>query len=64
VQEVKVVITNSDGTLVEEGFAKPGAVGYEWLYTATQTNENLSGDRIEVFASDTPGNISEKVEEL
>jgi hypothetical protein len=51
VQEVKAVITNDDG------FAQPGVIGYEWLYTATQVNENLSGDRIEVFASDTPGNI-------
>jgi hypothetical protein len=50
--------------LVEEGFAQSDATGYEWLYTATQVNENLSGDRIEVFASDTPGNISEKVQEL
>jgi hypothetical protein len=36
----------------------------EWLYTATQLNENLSGDRIEVFASDTPGNISKQAQEL
>jgi hypothetical protein len=64
VREVKVVITNPDGTPVEEGFAKPGIAGYEWLYTATATNDDLSGDRIEVFASDTPGNISEKTAEL
>jgi hypothetical protein len=64
VREVKVVITNPDGTLVEEGFAKPEATGYEWTYTATATNDDLSGDRIEVFASDTPGNIAEKTAEL
>jgi hypothetical protein len=64
VQEVKVVITNDDGSLVEEGFAQPGILSYEWLYTATQVNENLSGDRIEVFASDTPGNISKQAQEL
>jgi hypothetical protein len=52
------------GSLVEEGFVQPDAAGYEWLYTATQMNENLSGDRIEVFASDTPDIISGKVQEL
>jgi hypothetical protein len=64
VKEVKIVITNPDGTLVEEGLAQPEAVGYEWTYTATARNESLEGDRIEVFASDTPGNISQKTEEI
>jgi hypothetical protein len=64
VKEVKVVITNPDGSLVEEGFATPGAVGYEWMYKATAANESLTGDRIEIYASDTPGNISVKTEEL
>jgi hypothetical protein len=58
VKEVKVVIRNHDGSLVEEGFAKQGAAGYEWTYTATSDNDVLDGDRIEVFASDTPGNIA------
>jgi hypothetical protein len=64
VREVKVVITNPDGTLVEEGFATPAPIGYEWTYTATVANDDLSGDRIDVFASDTPGNITEKTAEL
>jgi hypothetical protein len=64
VKEVKVVIINPDGSLVEEGFAQPAATGYEWTYTATATNSDLSGDRIEVFASDTPGNITEKTAEV
>jgi hypothetical protein len=64
VREVKVVITNPDGTVVEEGFAKPEPAGYEWTYTATATNDDLSGDRIDVFASDTPGNIAEKTAEI
>ncbi|MDR3268468.1 MAG: hypothetical protein LBT83_05320 [Tannerella sp.] len=64
VKEVKVVITNADGSLVEEGFATPGAVGYEWTYHATAENPDLAGDRIEVFASDMPGNITAKTEEL
>ena len=59
VREVKVSITNSDGTLVEEGAATPDAIGYTWTYTATQNNENLEGDRIEITASDLPGNVTQ-----
>jgi hypothetical protein len=58
VKEVKVVITNPDGSLVEEGYAQPEAAGYEWTYRATAVNDELEGDRIEIFASDIPGNIS------
>jgi hypothetical protein len=64
VKEVKVVISNSDGSPVEEGYAQPEAVGYEWTYKATAQNDNLEGDRIEIFASDTPGHIAHKTEEL
>jgi hypothetical protein len=62
VREVKVVITNPDGSIVEEGYAEAGALKYEWIYTATAANPGLAGDRIEVYASDMPGNIS-KAEE-
>jgi hypothetical protein len=58
VREVKVVISNADGSPVEEGYAKQEPTGYEWIYTATAGNDTLEGDRIEVYASDTPGNIS------
>jgi hypothetical protein len=58
VKSVLVRITNSDGSLVEEGAAVSDAVGYEWTFTATQTNASLSGDKIEIIASDIPGNIS------
>ncbi|MDR1865317.1 MAG: hypothetical protein LBR08_07070 [Bacteroidales bacterium] len=57
VKWVHVNITNSDGSPVEEGEALPDAIGYEWRYTATQNNDNLSGDRILISISDTPGNI-------
>jgi hypothetical protein len=63
VREVKVVITGADGAPVEEGFAVAEATGYEWTYTATTVNDNLAGDRIEVYASDLPGNIT-KAEEV
>jgi hypothetical protein len=61
---VKVVITNHDGSLVEEGYAQPEAIGYEWTYKATADNASLDGDRVEVYASDTPGNISQREQEL
>jgi ethanolamine utilization protein EutQ (cupin superfamily) len=64
VVEVKVVITNTDGSIVEEGYAKPEATGYEWTYTATVANASLEGDRIEVYASDTPGNIAKAEADL
>jgi hypothetical protein len=64
VREVKVVIINLNGSIVEEGFAVQEPTGYEWTYKATAANDSLDGDRIEIFASDTPGNISSKTEEL
>jgi hypothetical protein len=64
VKEVRVRITNADGTPVEEGVAQTDAIGYEWTYVATQTNESLAGDRIEIFVSDTPGNVTRAEREL
>ena len=56
VKEVKVTISNADGTLVEEGNATTDAIGYVWTYTATSANDTLEGDRIEISVSDIPGN--------
>jgi hypothetical protein len=64
VREVKVDITTPDGSLVEEGFAQAQATGYEWTYKATADNVDLDGDRIEIFASDTPGNITRAETEI
>ena len=61
VKEVKVTITNADGSLVEEGYASPDAIGYQWTYTATSVNDSLDGDRIEITVSDLPGNITQDV---
>jgi hypothetical protein len=58
VKSVTLRITNADGTPVEEGAAQPDPSGSRWTYTATQPNENLEGDKVEVFASDTPGNAA------
>jgi hypothetical protein len=56
VKYVKVRIINADGSLVEEGEAVLSA-GDLWIYTAVQNNENLSGDKIVITASDLPGNV-------
>ena len=64
VKEVKVTITNADGSLVEEGAATPDAIGYQWKYTATSANDDLDGDRIVITASDMPGNISKEEQTL
>jgi hypothetical protein len=61
VKSVHVRISNADGTIVEEGYATQG-IGNLWTYVASQDNDSLEGDKIEVFASDLPGNIT--VEEL
>lgn len=57
VKSVHVQISNSDGSLVEEGEAVNSA-GNLWIYTAAQNNENLDGDKIVITASDLPGNIT------
>ena len=59
VKEVKVAITNADGSLVEDGNATPDAIGYQWTYIATSTNNSLDGDKIEITVSDLPGNVTQ-----
>ena len=62
VAAVKVIINNADGSLVEQGNAK--LQGIEWVYTATVKNDDLSGDKITIQATDIPDNLSEKTETL
>ncbi|MDR1336473.1 MAG: hypothetical protein LBK22_06560 [Tannerella sp.] len=64
VREVRIRITNTDGSTVEDGAAQMDAIGYEWTYVATQLNESLEGDRIEIFVSDTPGNVTHEARVL
>ena len=58
VTRVHVRIQNSDGTLVEEGDARPAPDGYTYHYTATAKNLSLTGDKITVSVSDGPGNTT------
>jgi hypothetical protein len=56
-------ITNADGSLVEEGAVLLQANGVDWIYTATQLNDSLAGDKITVTVTDIPRNttVEEKV---
>lgn len=56
---VKVIINNGDGSLVEQGNAT--LKGIKWIYTATVKNDDLSGDKITIQATDIPENLSEKI---
>ena len=60
VKEVSVDIYNSDGTLVENGNASLSTNGADWIYTTSATNNQVSGDKIVVRASDIPGNLTER----
>jgi hypothetical protein len=60
VATVKVAIYNPDGSLVEEGDAQQQANPLKWIYTATVTNDSLSGDKIVIRAYDLPGNVTEQ----
>jgi hypothetical protein len=64
VTQVQVSISNSDGSLVEQGDALQQQNGLDGLYTATAANESLEGDKIVVKASDKPGHITEAEMEM
>ena len=64
VKQVIVAIYNSDGSLVEKGDAKLDVSGLHWVYLTTVVNEQLSGDKIVVQATDMPGNLTESQKAL
>ena len=54
---VKVVITASDGTVIEEGEAGPDQLKINiWSYQTTVANPSLPGTTIKAIAFDRPGN--------
>jgi hypothetical protein len=57
VKSVQVEIYDVDGVLIEEGEAN-NLAGELWIYTATVDNQNTTGAKIVVSASDLPGNIA------
>ncbi len=64
VQQVSVRIENADASLIEEGQAVADPDGRFWIYTATAVNENLTGDKITVTATDRPQNVSRQEQVL
>jgi hypothetical protein len=58
VKTVSVKIINNGGT-IEEGNATQSE-GLQWLYMATQANNNLETTKIVISVSDLPGNITEE----
>ena len=53
---VHVEIYAPDGSLLEAGAATQDLYGIDWIYTATQANNLLSGCTIKAIASDIPRN--------
>lgn len=58
---VKLRLLQSDDTLIEAGDATLDTNGRFWTYTATALNATLSGTKVEVTASDFPGNKTTEV---
>jgi hypothetical protein len=63
VKSAVVQIINADGSIVEEGEAV-NSTGNLWIYTATQINKSLDGDKIVVTVSDMPGNIDQEEQSI
>jgi hypothetical protein len=53
---VQVEIYAANGTLLEKGNAEQQVNGVDWIYTATQANNLLTGSKINAIATDVPGN--------
>jgi len=64
VLSVTVSIENGDGSAVEQGAAVKAVNGIDWLFTATQANASLAGDKITVRATDKPGNLAAETRTL
>lgn len=53
---VIVEIHAANGSLLERGNAVQDVNGLDWIYTATQANNLLTGSKIKAIATDVPGN--------
>jgi len=59
VVQVMVAIYTTDSTLVEQGSAKQDRNMVDWIYTVTEDNGDILGDKIIIKASDLPGNLTQ-----
>jgi hypothetical protein len=64
VKSVRVVIMNPDGSIVDDGYAVTAADGISWEFTAASSNPSLAGDKIIVYASDYPDNLTQSEKTL
>jgi hypothetical protein len=62
VDSVHVIIMNSNGGIVEQGFATAQPSGVDFIYTATVANPQFGDSKIIVTAKDLPGNFVTKEE--
>lgn len=58
VEWVKLLIKDSEDSMIEEGSAVLSANKVDWIYTATAINPSLAGSKLIISAADLPGNIS------
>ncbi|SHM83593.1 hypothetical protein [Chitinophaga sp. CF418] len=58
VESVKVTILSAAGAELEQGDAVPD-IGNYWKYVATAANASVLGSRIQITATDLPGNVTE-----
>jgi hypothetical protein len=59
VKSTHIQIIGADCSVIEEGEAENCATNL-WVYTATQNNDRLEGNKIIVTVSDLPGNKTEE----
>lgn len=58
VKGVQVAIMDTNDSLLEQGEATLMANGIDWLYTTTVANANVLGSKLQVTATDLPGNVT------
>ncbi|MEK6478164.1 hypothetical protein WJR50_11535 [Catalinimonas sp. 4WD22] len=62
VAEVSVAIYDVNGVLLEEGSAIPEENGLDWTYATQKATTEVQGNRLEIRATDLPGNRSQRSE--
>ena len=60
VTDVQVALYGPTGNLLEQGTAALHDNGLDWVYTTQKANAKPSGSKLVVYASDLPGNTTEK----
>jgi hypothetical protein len=64
VVNVSVGIYNADNTILETGIAAGNGNGLDWFYTAIQKNPVMTGGRVVVTVTDSPGHQGQMAQML